>query len=161
MLRYLVWGGRTHSTLLISSALLAASCASSTAAQDSIRPRLTAAQCQPLTDANYAQCCIAINRRSILSSDQIEQCPPLTTSLIAATLARLGDSNVPGSADGSSVGDTGGKGGDTGGKGGDSGGKGGDSGGKGGDSGGKGGDSGGKGGDSGGKGGDSGAGSGN
>lgn len=136
MLRYRAWRGRTHSILLISSAFLAVNWASSTAAQDSIRPRLTAAQCQPLTDANYARCCIAINRRSILSSDQIEQCPPLTTSLIAATLARLGDNTVPGAGDESSAGDIGGKSGDTGGKGGDSGGKGGDSGGKGGDSGG-------------------------
>lgn len=161
MLRYLAWRGRTHSTLLISSALLAANWASSAAAQESIRPRLTAAQCQPLTDANYARCCIAINRRSILSSDQIEQCPPLTTSLIATTLARLGDSNVPGGGDDTSGGDTGGKGGDTGGKGGDTGGKGGDTGGKGGDTGGKGGDTGGKDGDSGDKGGGSGRGSGN
>lgn len=149
MLRYMVWGRRNYSALLISSALLAANWASSATAKESIRPRLTASQCQPLTDANYARCCIAINRRSILSPDQIEQCPPLTTSLIATTLARLGDSNVPGGGDDSSGGDTGGKSGDASGKSGDTSGKGGDSGGKGGDSGGKGGDSGDKGGDSG------------
>ncbi|MCA0033064.1 hypothetical protein [Mesorhizobium sp. B263B2A] len=156
MLRSMTLMRKVYSTLLVSSAVLAASMTSSTAAQDSIRPRMTAAQCQPLTDANYAMCCIAINRGSILSSDQLDQCPPITTSLIATTLSRIGDSNGPGNGGGSSGGGTGGKGGDDGGKGGDDGGKGGDNGGKGGDNGGKSGDNGGKSGDDGGKSGDNG-----
>lgn len=156
MLRSMTLIRKVYSTLLVSSAVLAASMTSSTAAQDSIRPQMTAAQCQPLTDANYAMCCIAINRGSILSSDQLDQCPPITTSLIATTLSRIGDSNGPASGGGSSGGDTGGKGGDDGGKGGDDGGKGGDNGGKSGDNGSKGGDDGGKSGDNGGKGSDNG-----
>ncbi|RUX92521.1 hypothetical protein EN935_02730 [Mesorhizobium sp. M7D.F.Ca.US.004.03.1.1] len=165
----MAWKGRYRSALLISSALITANWVSCTQAEESIRPRLTAAQCQPLTDANYARCCIAINRRSILSSDQIEQCPPITTSLIATTLARSGDNNGPGGGDdpsgggdpGGKGGDNGGKTGDDGGKTGDNGGKSGDDGGKSGDNGGKSGDNGGKSGDNGGRGGDSGGGSGN
>ncbi|RWE19017.1 MAG: hypothetical protein EOS41_31025, partial [Mesorhizobium sp.] len=81
---------RARAILLVSSALIAANLATSASAQNSIRPRMTAAQCQPLMESNYALCCIAINRNSILSRAQLDQCPPLTTSLIAATLDKEG-----------------------------------------------------------------------
>ncbi|PBB83676.1 hypothetical protein CK216_27710, partial [Mesorhizobium sp. WSM3876] len=72
---------------------------------------MTAAQCQPLMESNYALCCIAINRNSILSRAQLDQCPPLTTSLIAATLDKEGG----GSGGGGGGGSSGGGGGDDGG----------------------------------------------
>lgn len=55
------------------------------------RPFLTAAQCQPLTEENYEMCCIAINRSSILSDDELGMCPPITTSLIQNILTTDND----------------------------------------------------------------------
>ncbi|TCD14202.1 hypothetical protein [Oricola cellulosilytica] len=53
-------------------------------AQEVPRLILSAAQCQPLTEANYLSCCYAKNRTEILSLDQLEQCPPIRTTLLRA-----------------------------------------------------------------------------
>ena len=45
------------------------------------RPVLSAQQCQPLSAGNFAICCVALNRGDILSAAELDQCPPLTTSL--------------------------------------------------------------------------------
>ncbi|TIL84100.1 MAG: hypothetical protein E5Y73_34935, partial [Mesorhizobium sp.] len=63
--------------LLLSSAAFTVAMITPATAQQ--RPRLAAAQCQPLTEANFALCCIAANRTSILSAAQIDMCPPVTT----------------------------------------------------------------------------------
>ena len=78
---------RIDAILLISSALAATLPTGFASAQNSLRPRMAAAACQPLTRDNFEMCCIALNRRSILSSEQLAQCPPLTTSVISAVLA--------------------------------------------------------------------------
>ncbi|RWP92001.1 MAG: hypothetical protein EOR89_33205, partial [Mesorhizobium sp.] len=77
--------------LLLSSAAFTVAMITPATAQQSQRPRLAAAQCQPLTEANFALCCIAANRTSILSAAQIDMCPPVTTALITAALNDGGD----------------------------------------------------------------------
>jgi hypothetical protein len=51
-------------------------------AQSVERPRLTAQQCQPLTADNADICCIALNRNELLTDEELDQCPPLTTARI-------------------------------------------------------------------------------
>ncbi|MDK1373171.1 MULTISPECIES: hypothetical protein [unclassified Sinorhizobium] len=53
-------------------------------AQGAERPILTADQCSPLTEGNYQLCCMARNRNMILTAEQIEQCPPLSTAAITS-----------------------------------------------------------------------------
>lgn len=43
---------------------------------------MSRAQCGRLTSSNYQSCCVALNRSSIMSPGQIEQCPPWTTQSI-------------------------------------------------------------------------------
>ena len=52
------------------------------AAQTLVQPTLTAEQCQPLSAANADLCCIALNRQQLLTSQEIDQCPPVTTARI-------------------------------------------------------------------------------
>jgi hypothetical protein len=40
------------------------------------RQRMTARQCSPLSEDNFAACCVAINRSKILTPAQIKMCPP-------------------------------------------------------------------------------------
>src|SRR5690606_17729364 len=96
------------------------------AAQTGPRPVLTAAECQPLTEDNYALCCIAANRSRILTPSELDQCPPITTSRIQAVLGGGGDD---GSFFGGGSGDGGGGSGGGGSGGGGSGGGGGGGGG--------------------------------
>ena len=63
-------------------------------AQFSPRPFLTADQCQPLTEATYELCCIAANRSRILTPEQIDLCPPITTSRIQALLDESGEGGI-------------------------------------------------------------------
>ncbi|RVQ10641.1 hypothetical protein CN063_23425, partial [Sinorhizobium meliloti] len=101
------------------------------------RQRMTARQCSPLSEDNFAACCVAINRTKILTPAQIKMCPPLTTASIGAGTGRhdRSDSTASGPMRG------GGKGGGSKGGGGDNGGGGGgdNGGGGGGDNGGGGG----------------------
>ena len=83
---------KVGNALLLSSAICLAALVTPAASQQSPRPRLSAAQCQPLTEANYEVCCIALNRRSILSAQQIDECPPLTTSLVSRAVRENGGS---------------------------------------------------------------------
>ncbi|THK34412.1 hypothetical protein EHS39_30635, partial [Ensifer sp. MPMI2T] len=46
------------------------------------RQRMTAKQCSPLTEDNFAACCVALNRSKILTPAQIKMCPPLSTATI-------------------------------------------------------------------------------
>lgn len=118
------------------------------------RQRMTARQCSPLSEDNFAACCVAINRTKILTPAQIKMCPPLTTASIGAGTGRhdRSDSTASGPMRG------GGKGGGSKGGGGDNGGGGQDPGkgdqdnGKGNQDGGKGHQDNGKGGQDGGKG---------
>ncbi|RVP07099.1 hypothetical protein CN083_17075 [Sinorhizobium meliloti] len=111
------------------------------------RQRMTARQCSPLSEDNFAACCVAINRTKILTPAQIKMCPPLTTASIGAGTGRhdRSDSTASGPMRG------GGKGGDNGGGGQDPG-KGDQDNGKGNQDGGKGHQDNGKGGQDGGKG---------
>ena len=84
---YPTCASRARAIFLVSTALVAVNLATPASAQSSVRPRMTAAQCQPLTESNYALCCIASNRSSILSRAQIAMCPPITTALIATVTA--------------------------------------------------------------------------
>ncbi|PLU70894.1 hypothetical protein BMJ20_11780, partial [Sinorhizobium medicae] len=52
------------------------------------RQRMTARQCSPLSEANFAACCVAINRSKILTPAQIKMCPPLTTATIGVGTGR-------------------------------------------------------------------------
>ncbi|MQV38788.1 hypothetical protein GHK38_03955, partial [Sinorhizobium meliloti] len=52
------------------------------------RQRMTARQCSPLSEDNFAACCVAINRTKILTPAQIKMCPPLTTASIGAGTGR-------------------------------------------------------------------------
>lgn len=112
------------------------------------RQRMTARQCSPLSEDNFAACCVAINRSKILTPAQIKMCPPLTTATIGVGTGRhdRSDSTASGpmrggGKSGASRGSAGtvgsGGGGDNGGGGQDPG-KGGQDGGKGGQDGGKG-----------------------
>jgi hypothetical protein len=71
--------------MLVSSAFLGAENFPARA-QEVQRPLLTAQQCSPLTEANYDLCCVARNRMEILRAKEIDQCPPITTSLIQSVL---------------------------------------------------------------------------
>ena len=92
-----------RTVLFLSAALIVSWPAPPTSAAQSIkRLRLTAGQCQPLTNSNYEACCLAINRASILSRAQLDQCPPLTTAQISNTVDREhgGGTGNDGSRDG-------------------------------------------------------------
>src|SRR5262245_34086343 len=82
---------RNRTILLVSCAFAALTWANPATSQSNVRPRLTAAQCQPLTESNYELCCIARNRTSILTREQLDQCPPLTTSLIDSATEKSGN----------------------------------------------------------------------
>ncbi|WP_378945417.1 hypothetical protein [Mesorhizobium sp. ANAO-SY3R2] len=43
---------------------------------------MSRAQCGRLTSSNYQSCCLALNRSSIMTPGQVEQCPPWTTEAI-------------------------------------------------------------------------------
>ncbi|HMF67965.1 MAG TPA: hypothetical protein VK602_10195, partial [Phyllobacterium sp.] len=45
----------------------------------------SAAQCRTLTDENAGLCCFALNKRWVLSKQQLDMCPPLTTSAISTS----------------------------------------------------------------------------
>jgi uncharacterized membrane protein YgcG len=109
-------GSGLSAALLLSSTVLMS--AVPAAAQNSLRPRLTVEQCQPLTRANFAMCCIAVNRQSILAPEQLAQCPPLTTSVISSALSGRGDGRSGGGNGGGSSGGSGGSSGGAGGGGG-------------------------------------------
>ncbi|RVN16053.1 hypothetical protein CN114_30680, partial [Sinorhizobium meliloti] len=87
------------------------------------RQRMTARQCSPLSEDNFAACCVAINRTKILTPAQIKMCPPLTTASIGAGTGRhdRSDSTASGPMRGGGKGggdNGGGGGGDNGGGGG-------------------------------------------
>lgn len=114
------------------------------------RQRMTARQCSPLSEDNFAACCVAINRTKILTPAQIKMCPPLTTASIGAGTGRhdrsdstasgpmRGGGKSGGSKGGGGGGDNGGSGGGDNGGGGQDPGKGDQDNGKGGQDGGKG-----------------------
>jgi len=68
-------------------------------AQNIERPILTAEQCQPLSAENAEICCIASNRRLLLTAGELDQCPPLTTASIRAVLEGSADGVIPPSPD--------------------------------------------------------------
>ncbi|RVL12030.1 hypothetical protein [Sinorhizobium meliloti] len=117
------------------------------------RQRMTARQCSPLSEDNFAACCVAINRTKILTPAQIKMCPPLTTASIGAGTGRhdRSDSTASGPMRGGGKGGGSKGGGDNGGGGQDPG-KGDQDNGKGNQDGGKGHQDNGKGGQDGGKG---------
>lgn len=47
---------------------------------------MSRSQCSRLTGSNYMSCCLALNRLSIMTPDQIDQCPPWTTEAINEAL---------------------------------------------------------------------------
>lgn len=90
-------------------------------AQNVVGPMLVAEQCSPLTDANYEACCMAQNRAEILTAEQINQCPPLSTASIgggfSTTNSDSGPRNLNGDNGTGGGGDPGGGGGQDNGKG--------------------------------------------
>lgn len=118
------------------------------------RQRMTARQCSPLSEDNFAACCVAINRTKILTPAQIKMCPPLTTASIGAGTGRhdRSDSTASGPMRGGGKGGGSKGGGGVGGGGGQDPGKGDQDNGKGNQDGGKGHQDNGKGGQDGGKG---------
>lgn len=86
-----MYGSRLTSPLLLASTVaFTLGTVLPSEAQQSPRPRLTLDQCQPLTAENYELCCIARNRHAILTAEQLEQCPPLVTSLIQNVINNRG-----------------------------------------------------------------------
>lgn len=86
-----MYGSRLTSPLLLASTVaFTLGTVLPSGAQQSPRPRLTLDQCQPLTAENYELCCIARNRHAILTAEQLEQCPPLVTSLIQNVINNRG-----------------------------------------------------------------------
>ncbi|WP_292528866.1 hypothetical protein [Mesorhizobium sp.] len=63
-------------------------------AQSSISPVLTAEQCIPLTEQNYAICCVALNRDELLTRAELDQCPPITTGQVGTDDAGTDDSGT-------------------------------------------------------------------
>jgi hypothetical protein len=45
----------------------------------------SASQCRQLTDDNVGLCCYALNKKFILTQQQLAMCPPITTSAISAS----------------------------------------------------------------------------
>ncbi|MQX09686.1 hypothetical protein GHK48_15745, partial [Sinorhizobium fredii] len=74
------------------------------------RRRMTAAQCRPLTEDNFAACCVAINRSKILTPAQIKMCPPLTTATVSASAPGRDRSDTDATGPGRSSGGSGGSG---------------------------------------------------
>ena len=71
-----------RNTVWLASATLFSLSAYPSTAQTLVRPTLNAEQCQPLSAANADLCCIAMNRQQLLTSQEIDQCPPVTTARI-------------------------------------------------------------------------------
>ncbi|WP_172751291.1 hypothetical protein [Ensifer sp. LCM 4579] len=105
----------TSSGLALLSAGFLASAPIPASGQAVERPILTADQCNPLTEANYELCCIALNRTELLSAGQLAQCPPLNTAVIRNALQstpndRSGDNGGGGNGNGGGGGGGGGGG---------------------------------------------------
>ncbi len=81
----------TRSTMLTSMALVCSMPTMPASAQSSIRPVLTAEQCVPLTEQNYAICCVALNRDELLTRAELDQCPPITTGQVGTDDAGTDD----------------------------------------------------------------------
>ena len=94
----------TRSTMLTSVALVCSMPIMPASAQSSVRPVLTAEQCVPLTEQNYAICCVALNRDELLTRSELDQCPPITTGQVGTDDAGTDDSGTDdgGTDDGSS-----------------------------------------------------------
>ncbi|HEV7255420.1 MAG TPA: hypothetical protein VGN97_20260 [Mesorhizobium sp.] len=80
--------GALSGAFLLSSTLLLLPTAPAQA-QQSLRPVLSAAQCQPLSEANFEMCCVAQNRAQFLTPEEVRSCPPLTTALVARVVEAL------------------------------------------------------------------------
>ncbi|PLU36802.1 hypothetical protein BMJ27_09025, partial [Sinorhizobium medicae] len=87
-------------------------------AQNVVGPMLVAEQCSPLTDANYEACCMAQNRAEILTAEQINQCPPLSTASIGGGFSTTNSDSGPRNLNGDNGTGGGGSGGGGGGGGG-------------------------------------------
>lgn len=134
---------KTRTCILASAAILSSPLTmigtQPSTAQTLDRPIVTAAQCARLTSENYVICCMAANRDSVLSEEEIEQCPPITTALIRIAIEGNGGRGFLGVIFGGSDGGGGGNG-NGGGNGGGGNGNGGGGNGNGGDNGNGGGD---------------------
>ncbi|MFC6489680.1 hypothetical protein ACFP9U_17120, partial [Nitratireductor sp. GCM10026969] len=80
-----------RTTMLASFGLMLSMPIMPVSAQNSVRPILSQEQCLPLSEQNYAICCVARNRAVLLSPAELDQCPPITTSQVQNALNNRND----------------------------------------------------------------------